>query len=74
MAAAQPHEAGALERWVRLVESEYRESPGLRLTWRQVQRFWGFDHDTCHAVLHTLVSRQFLKQTANNAYARADVW
>lgn len=76
MIAADPsrHNAAAVEHWTRLVRSEYQESPGLRLTWRQVQRFWGLDQETCRAVLDVLTSEQFLKKTHTDAYARADVW
>ena len=69
-----PTAADPLEQWVRVVEAEFRESPGLRLTRQQVQRFWGFDRHTCNRVLARLESRRFLKRTPNDAYARADVW
>ena len=70
----EPARADPLERWIRLVQAEYEESPGLRLTRPQVQRFWGLDRATCNRVLDTLESKRFLKRTSNDAYARADVW
>ena len=63
-----------IREWVRVVEAEYRESPGLRLTCPQVQRFWGIDAPTCRAVLRHLEAKRFLKRTTGERYARADVW
>ncbi len=68
------YEPAVIDKWARLVESEYRESPGLRLTCSQVQRFWGLDRDVCQHVLERLEAERFLKKTPANAYARADVW
>jgi hypothetical protein len=68
------YEPAVIDKWARLVQSEYRESPGLRLTCSQVQRFWGLDRETCQRVLDRLEAEQFLKKTSANAYARADMW
>lgn len=64
---------GAVAEAVRLVRSEYLESPGLRLTRSQMQRLWTLDDALCEAVLQVLVGRQFLRRTADGGYMRADV-
>jgi DNA-binding IclR family transcriptional regulator len=57
--------------WLRLVQAEYDEMPGLNLTKPQVQRLWGIDESTCDAVLETLQAERFLRRTERNAYVRA---
>jgi hypothetical protein len=54
------------------VQSEYVEMPGLKLTEAQARRLWGLDCRTCSLVLTTLISRGFLKRSANGSYVRAD--
>jgi hypothetical protein len=61
-----------IEDWVRLVQAEYIEIPGLHLTKPQVQRLWGLDAATCDSLLHMLENTRFLRRTAKNAYVRAD--
>jgi Fic family protein len=67
-------DSGPLQHWVQIVQAEYRESPGLRLTSSQVQRFWGLDQSTCRAILSELESSRFLRRTSGDRYARSDVW
>lgn len=62
-----------LSRWIRLIQSEYFEMPGLHLTRQQMQRLWGLDHTVCEMVLKTLESSRFLRRTPSDAYVRADV-
>ena len=57
--------------WLRLVQAEYQEMPGLNLTKPQVQRLWGFDEVTCKEVLGTLEAERFLKRTARDGYVLA---
>lgn len=54
--------------WVRVIQAEYRESPGLRLTKPQVQRLWGLDEAACSAVLDTLTASRFLVKTQRETY------
>ena len=61
-----------LDRIAIRVHKEFQEMPGLHLTKRQVQRFWGVDASTCDALLAELVSLRFLKRTHTGAYARVD--
>ena len=52
----------------RVVQAEYLEIPGLRLTKPQVQRLWGLDPSTCDALLDALVAAQFLRCNHRGAY------
>jgi hypothetical protein len=54
--------------WIRLVQAEYHESPGLNLTRPQVKRLWGFDDETCTEVLTALESDHVLRRTARDMY------
>jgi hypothetical protein len=62
-----------LDKWIRLVQAEYRESPGLRLTKPQVRRFWNLDDDTCDAVLEELEASRFLRRAPGDQYVRTGV-
>jgi hypothetical protein len=59
--------------WLTLIEAEYREMPGLRLTEPQMQRLWGLDDVTCAAVIDALVARHVIVKSPQNAYIRAGV-
>jgi hypothetical protein len=50
------------------IRGEYREMPGLRLTFVQACRLWQMDGPTCETVLEHLVREAFLYKTANAAY------
>ena len=55
--------------WVHLVQAEYLEMPGLQLTKAQVRRLWGFEEETCEAVLDELLASHFLRLTPGDTYA-----
>jgi len=57
-----------LESLVARIRGEYREMPGLRLTFAQACRLWQVDAATCERVLQTLVSERFLFRTADGAF------
>ena len=59
--------------WVRLIQSEYTEMPGLHLSKRQAQRLWNFDRHSAEAIFDVLESVHFLKRIPNGMYIRADV-
>jgi hypothetical protein len=40
----------------RVIDAEFREMPGMRLTEAQVRRLWHLAHDECGAVLEYLVN------------------
>lgn len=58
--------------WLRLIQAEYQEIPGLKLTKPQAQRLWGLDGDLCEALLDSLIASRFLYKTATQAYVLAD--
>jgi len=60
-----------LESIVMRVRAEFREMPGLRLSVPQATRLWGLEHDTCTAVIQTLVAAEFLRWTAAGLVTRA---
>ena len=59
--------------WVRLIQSEYEEMPGLHLSKRQAERLWNLDSRSADAIFSALEESNFLKRTPNDMYIRADV-
>jgi hypothetical protein len=59
--------------WVRVIQSEYAEMPGLQLSKRQAQRLWNLDGRTTDIIFDALESSHFLTRTANDMYMRADM-
>ena len=57
-----------VERFIEIVQSEYREMPGLQLTKAQMQRFLGIDVMTCDVVIDKLERQRFLRRTRKNVY------
>ena len=57
--------------WLRLIQAEYLEMPGLHLTKPQVQRLWGLEPHLCDALLDTLVTIEFLEKTPREMYVRS---
>jgi hypothetical protein len=64
MTSMQPR----VERFIEMVQIEYREMPGLQLTKPQMRRFLGVDVMTCDIVLELLEQRRFLRRTPKDAY------
>jgi len=64
MVAMEPR----IERFIEIVQSEYREMPGLQLTKPQMRRFLGIDVLTCDSVLDRLEQQAFLRRTPKEAY------
>lgn len=58
----------SLESLVARIRGEYREMPGLRLTFAQACRLWQMDGATCETLLEQLVREAFLYKTDNGAY------
>jgi hypothetical protein len=50
------------------IRGEYREMPGLQLTFAQACRLWQMDAVTCDTVLEQLVREMFLCRTSSGAY------
>src|SRR5687767_7618795 len=57
-----------LESLVARIRGEFREMPGLRLTFAQACRLWHVDADTCQVVLDTLRAKGFLTRTATGMF------
>jgi hypothetical protein len=57
-----------VERFLEIVQTEYREMPGLQLTKPQMRRFLGVDVTTCDLVLDLLEQKKFLRRTPKDAY------
>ena len=53
-----------------LIQMEYAEMPGLKLTFWQARRLWNLSEDLCARALATLTRSGFLVQTADGAYIR----
>ena len=64
-------EPPSLAEWLRRVEAEYREMPGLYLTEAEMRRFWGVDDETCALLIAALVSSGVLYETPKHRYALA---
>jgi hypothetical protein len=58
--------------WLRLIQAEYREIPGLKLTKPQAQRLWGLEGHICEVLLDALIASRFLCKTPAQAYVLAD--
>jgi hypothetical protein len=50
------------------IRGEYREMPGLRLTFAQACRLWQVDAGACDTVLKTLMAENVLVRTADGAF------
>jgi hypothetical protein len=50
---------------------EYREMPGLKLTFRQAQRLWNLSQERCDRALVSLIQEGFLVRTRDGAYVRS---
>jgi hypothetical protein len=59
--------------WIRLIQSEYFEMPGLRLSKPQAQRLWNLDERACDLIFDALEASSFLKRSPDRAYLRADI-
>ena len=65
--------AGTFNDWVKLVQSEYSEMPGLHLSKRQAQRLWNLDARNCDVIFEALEKSHFLKRTLADSYVRANI-
>ena len=54
----------------RLIDAEFDEMPGMRLTVDQAMRLWLLDRQTCSGVLDSLVAAHFLERDRNGRYAK----
>ena len=68
----QPH-LETLRDWVYLIQAEFVEMPGLKLSKRQAQRLWNLDAEIADALFDALEATRFLKRTERDLYIRFDV-
>jgi hypothetical protein len=57
---------------LRRIQSEFREMPGLRLTFQQARRLLGLDAMTCTAALAMLERAGFLARTRDGEFILAE--
>ena len=53
------------------IEAEFREMPGMRLTFAQVKRLWNLSNDQCSRVLDYLTSTGLLMQDEELRFYRS---
>ena len=61
----------SFESLVMRIKAEYREMPGLQLTFPQACRLWQVQPAECQAVLRTLLDEGFLVHAPNETFAAA---
>jgi hypothetical protein len=61
-------EQNTVQDWMRLIQAEYLEMPGLHLTKAQIQRLWRLEPLMCDTLLDRLVAADFLRKTNREAY------
>ena len=54
------------------IRAEFREMPGMHLTFAQVKRLWNLSPDDCELVLEYLLSAGVLTQDEDNRFCRAE--
>ena len=59
--------------WIRLIQSEFAEMPGLHLSKRQAQRLWNLDAPSADVIFNALEAAHFLRRMPNDTYIRADI-
>jgi hypothetical protein len=57
---------------VELIQMEYAEMPGLKLTFWQAQRLWNLTDELCLCALTALTRSGFLARTVEGSYVRRD--
>ena len=65
-------EQSTIHDWLRLIQAEYLEMPGMHLTKAQIERLWRLDPHMCDALVDALVAAEFLTKTHHEAYVLAD--
>jgi hypothetical protein len=66
-------EESAVQDWLRLIQAEYLEMPGLQLTKPQIRRLWTLESQMCDVLVDSLVATAFLRKTRRDAYVLAQV-
>jgi Fic family protein len=71
MPTAYAHEPPTVEDVAWLIDAEYHEMPGMRLTSAQVRRLWNLSADQCSRVLDYLVKSGVLIRDKDDRFCRA---
>ena len=53
------------------IDAEFRDMPGMRLTFAQVKRLWNLSNDQCSRVLDFLTSTGLLAQDEEQRFHRS---
>ena len=64
-------EGKTLQEWMRRIQAEFREMPGLSVTLPQAQRLWCIDDATAMAVFRILTDRGVVRRTPRGQYIRS---
>ena len=75
IASGSPHPSTKPQRLDDLawrIEAEFREMPGMRLTFAQVKRLWNLSTEQCVRVLDFLTSMGMLSQDEEQRFYRND--
>jgi len=64
------HEPVTVEELAWLIDAEYHEMPGMRLTFAQICRLWNLPAEECGRVLDYLVKSGALTRDRENRYCR----
>ena len=72
MKTAMANARTPLDNTIDRIKSEYREMPGLHLTFEQMLRLWRLDRSTCRTLVEKLLDAHFLKTTDDGRYIRSD--
>jgi hypothetical protein len=65
---------GRLEDLVWLIDAEYHEMPGMRLTFAQVKRLWDLSAAECVTVLEFMVRSGRLERDFEGRFYRVTDW
>ena len=60
----------SVEDAIELMQLEYAELPGLKLTAWQAQRLWNLPDDVCQRALSALIEARVLARTVDGGYVR----
>lgn len=72
MSLTYAHEPQTIEEFAWLIDAEYREMPGMRLTFAQVCRLWNLSAEECGKVLDYLLKSGVLTRDEENRYCRTE--
>lgn len=60
-----------IDKYLGMIQAEYREIPGLHLTRPQARRLWSLEPHVCDALLDALVAVDFLRRTPRDGFVLA---